>query len=478
MSSDYDKFRASGIDLGALGAAPGGEAYFCTPRGAQIIGSEGADGVHYCFAPGYGDTVFAVSPGNAEPDYVRAVARSFTDFLRLLLACGHSAAVEQCGRMTREGFSAYLAGNAPSAEAREIMDAVSEIFGLSPMEDPWGYIHELQSGFDYGGIHYTDPGLMADMAIEAEPEREWAVYYSGGLWGGGEDGGRPGAEISLRREFAAFGSRWTALSAYACEEGLVLDVAREVEPMSLRAFMERHGLGFGGSGREPDRAERLRMEAENPMELEVRASVAVNGRELRESGGSGTAWLPLAGAENGAEARRFVERYGLDADYCQDIRRLRFDWDGPREIESLTLRLAPEPVRLPGAPFRARAGGEIGLIHPLTGAQYTLRVNSVKAEEGEELEYNGHIFPNKRIRMEYETIPGAPGLDIEDCRPGDPPRRTGGGDGAVCGASAMLSGGEGERCALSSAYFELPEDIVWLPVWRVERGAEAEFKLV
>ena len=45
MSSDYDKFRASGIDLGALGAAPGGEAYFCTPRGAQIIGSEGADGV-------------------------------------------------------------------------------------------------------------------------------------------------------------------------------------------------------------------------------------------------------------------------------------------------------------------------------------------------------------------------------------------------------------------------------------------------
>ena len=316
------------------------------------------------------------------------------------------------------------------------------------------------------------------MAIEAEPEREWAVYYSGGLWGGGEDGGRPGAEISIRREFAAFGSRWTALSAYACEEGLVLDIAREVEPMSLRAFMERHGLGFGGSGREPDRAERLRMEAENPMELELRASVTVNGRELRESGGSGTAWLPLAGAENGAEARRFVERYGLDADYCQDIRRLRFDWDGPREIESLTLRLAPEPVRLPGAPFRARAGGEIGLIHPLTGAQYTLRVNSVEAEEGEELEYNGHIFPNKRIRMEYETIPDAPGLDIEDCRPGDPPRRIGGGDGAVCGVSAILSGGEGEHCALSSAYFELPGDIVWLPVWRVERGAEAEIELV
>ena len=65
----------------------------------------------------------------------------------------------------------------------------------------------------------------------------------------------------------------------------------------------------------------------------------------------------------------------------------------------------------------------------------------------------------------------APGSRIEDCSPGDPPRRTGGGDGAVCGASAILSGGEGERCALSSAYFELPGDIVWLPVWRVERGA-------
>ena len=30
---------------------------------------------------------------------------------------------------------------------------------------------------------------MADMAIEAEPEREWAVYYSGGLWGGGRTAG-------------------------------------------------------------------------------------------------------------------------------------------------------------------------------------------------------------------------------------------------------------------------------------------------
>ena len=39
--------------------------------------------------------VFAVSSMNAAPDFVHPLAKDFADFLRLLLACGDAAALEQ-----------------------------------------------------------------------------------------------------------------------------------------------------------------------------------------------------------------------------------------------------------------------------------------------------------------------------------------------------------------------------------------------
>ena len=59
---------ASAANLAPLGVERGeGELYFCTPRGASMIGWEGADGIHYCFVRGCGGTVFAVSPMNTAP---------------------------------------------------------------------------------------------------------------------------------------------------------------------------------------------------------------------------------------------------------------------------------------------------------------------------------------------------------------------------------------------------------------------------
>ena len=54
MDKTYRRFLASGLDLSPLGLERGGEAYFCTPRGASIAFSEGVDGVHYCFVRGCG----------------------------------------------------------------------------------------------------------------------------------------------------------------------------------------------------------------------------------------------------------------------------------------------------------------------------------------------------------------------------------------------------------------------------------------
>ena len=60
------------------------------------------DGIHYCLIRGFGDIVFAVSPMNPAPHYVHPLARTFSDFMRLL-ACGSCDALEQA----RPFFSEY-----------------------------------------------------------------------------------------------------------------------------------------------------------------------------------------------------------------------------------------------------------------------------------------------------------------------------------------------------------------------------------
>ena len=102
----YERFRQQGIDSSQLGLLPADDSgrYFCTPRGAEIIGRAGVDGVHYCFVAGYGEMVFSVTPMNLPGEYVHPLARTFEDFLRLLLSCNSLDVMEQAYRMDRAAF--------------------------------------------------------------------------------------------------------------------------------------------------------------------------------------------------------------------------------------------------------------------------------------------------------------------------------------------------------------------------------------
>jgi len=97
MAAFYQKFLRKNIDLSPLSVMrrEDNDPYFCTPKGASIFGWAGVDGIHFCFVRGFGETVFAVSPMNGGRDCVHVIARDFADFLRLLLATGDSAALEQ-----------------------------------------------------------------------------------------------------------------------------------------------------------------------------------------------------------------------------------------------------------------------------------------------------------------------------------------------------------------------------------------------
>lgn len=60
----YQKFLRLGISLASIGIETRNDEtlYFCTPKGASLIGWAGVDGIHYCFIRGFGEMVFAVSP--------------------------------------------------------------------------------------------------------------------------------------------------------------------------------------------------------------------------------------------------------------------------------------------------------------------------------------------------------------------------------------------------------------------------------
>lgn len=477
MDKTYEKFLRTGIDLAPLGVERGeGELYFCTPRGASMIGWEGADGIHYCFVRGYGGTVFAVSPMNTAPDYVHAVAQDFADFLRLLLACGHGAAIEQCWRWSRGQFDAYLAENPPTDAALAVMGEIREKLGLKPMEDAWGYIHALQDGFDYGKIKYEDPECIASPS-EPEPE-PWCVRFHGGR-------DKPGTELRLDRRFTWAGRECCVPAVYSCAKGLVMDVGMSAPVEEVLAFMARWAPQGKARYSDFSKADRMRIEYEHPLSLDFSASVTVNGRVLDSEGASGWGWAPIEGWEN-REAQRAVEHYGLDPGRCWQFSRIRFPWKRRMEIKSLDAVFTPERVDVPGECFTvSRAGEEVQLVSPVDGEQYTLTVCEYSAARTKFRDDSEWEFPEQYVTLEYTLTPELDRDDFQltDVSEGDRPRlrRSSAGFGPTASASALIaviSGGDGRHAASSSLYFEAPQQIEWLPVFREYPCEALELKLM
>ena len=125
MAAFYQKFLRRHLDLSSLSVMrrEDNDPYFCTPKGASIFGWAGVDGIHFCFVRGFGETVFAVSPMNGGKDCVHVIARDFSDFLRLLLATGDSAALEQAWQWDEAQFDAFLAENPPTDEKKAVLSA-------------------------------------------------------------------------------------------------------------------------------------------------------------------------------------------------------------------------------------------------------------------------------------------------------------------------------------------------------------------
>lgn len=374
MSRFYQNFLRKHINLATLGVEqnPDNTPYFCTPKGASIIGWAGVDGIHYCFIRGFGEIVFAINPSNANPDYVHPIAKNFEDFLRLLLASGSADALEHAWMWDKEQFDTYIKENTPAESGQAVLAKIADTLLLAQMESPWQYIKELQNTFDYIKIKYTEDFYDPDMngSVELTPPK-WEVYFDGNFCGH-RGKKRAGTEIPIGKEFDWAGHQWLIPAVYSCSQGLVVDFCMRVERLQLQNFIDRWNFTEkNGNPRHFTQDERRIMEHENPTTLDFRGTLTLNGKEMKQKHGCGVGYNPLDTAcGNNLEGRWAVTHYSLDQNSGWMIWRCAFPWiiKLKPQIKSLSVMMEQDHVAVPGTLFRANAPGDtVNFINPQTG---------------------------------------------------------------------------------------------------------------
>lgn len=495
----YKQFMQCNIDLSPLGIMQREDTtpYFCTPKRARIIGWAGVDGIHYCFAHRFGEIIFAVSPMNGPKEWVHPIAHSFGDFLRLLIACGDAAALEQAWAWDKAQFDAFLAENPPTHEQANTIEALEQTCHLSPMEHPFACIKELQDGFDYSRIQYTDD--YDDFAPSEPVLPVWKVYFEGGFWSEREIS-RAGTEIPVQSKFLWDGREVLVPSVYSCAKGLVVDVCIKIPAKDIRAFMDKWNLSPKNDGSDFTEEQQMQAEAESPMAISFSPEVTVNGKVLRTSHGSGLSWNPCTSDANCLEAKGAIEHYGLDPSSGWVVSRHAFPWATarrPKEIKALSLTLAVDPVRLPGSKFEGDTPGvQIAFIHPINGKKHTLTILECEKQEMPEHAFRdeGFDFPTHYTAMSYTMVPELPegAFSVMDTVQGDRPRKKQADPNAptadcVAMSVGIIGGADGPtavfigskpRAACSSLHFSPEYDVQWQMIFHEKMQSDITSTLI
>ena len=515
MTPLYQTFKKLPINFSTIGLEqpPSTSDYFCTPKGAKIIGWAGVDGIHYCFIEGFGDMVFAVSPCNLPGDYVHPLAESFEDFLRLMLMCSGLDAMEQVHGWNKDTFENYMTELRVSIEQKEIFEVIAEQLHLEPMDFPFEYIKNLQRRFNYRSIPWKEeyrkyvPEEAEEVCLdsgedEAEAQKEipWCVYFGEGIWHHqGKD--KPGTEIRVGKQFVWNGNVFHIPSIYACSRGLVIDFCVEVEPSKIKEFLgkiEKYG------DREDKWSHEIReeMHCTNPTNIDFRAETVVNGKQLRQRNGISFGWMPeslcpeAGGWANDPEIEQVMEHYGLDKTRGWSFHRTSYAWATIRkpQVKSVNLTMRAEDVSMMALRFTTpKVGESITITRPATGEEYTLTVEEIEDQQMdskrmERLHHGELEFPTHYKAMTYTLAPDLPGnrFLVQDTKQSDRPRPhlkpenvagkrefaassiaiIGGADGPT--SVFLLSNGSSRRphSACSALTFEPAEEVEWKAVFR------------
>ena len=315
----YEQFKKLNIDFSAISMIQrnGNDTYFCTPKGAHIIGWAGIDGIHFCFIQGFDEMVFAVDPTGMPGDYVHPIARNFKDLIRLLLTCGGMAAIEQARLWSETEFYTFLKGNEITEEQVNVLSFLQTQFSILPMEQPYSYIKEVQQSFDYSQLKFPDK--YSDMiSPDEELIPEWKVVYDGGFWA---SKGKAAKTIPVGKTFTWKNASFFVSCVYTCSKGLIIDFCIAYDHNIQKSFLTNWGL---------------------------QQLINMNGEPLKTGCGYFVWWNPKGlhkDISHIEEAKWILEHYGLDLSECWTIQRYCFPWLTSRVpvIKSLDLHLQQNP---------------------------------------------------------------------------------------------------------------------------------------
>lgn len=131
-------------------------SYFCYPVNARVIGFEGC--ILYCAIEEYGEMVFASNPESCADKNVYPLAKNFSDFMRLILACGLTNPIEQIVWMDKKQFEQHMQDERAiqTEEQKAVLLLLSKELKLSPMDNPFEYVKAMQRDFDDSHIKFSD----------------------------------------------------------------------------------------------------------------------------------------------------------------------------------------------------------------------------------------------------------------------------------------------------------------------------------
>lgn len=504
---DIKSFKKTKIDLSPLGFNQNGdfELYYCTPKMAQIIASSGVDGIHYCTIPQFGEIIFAVSPMNFG-DCVHPIARCFEDLLCLLLRCGDIAALEQCYAWDEEQYKAFLIDCPATEEQQVVLDEIKSKCGLEPIPDSFAYVKELQAEFDLLQIPYIEDYYDPEMnAAAPEVPIEWAVYYEHGFWSRNAKG-KPGEEIVINKSFSWGDEVWHIPAVYSCSKGLVVDFCIEIQPEKEKAYLDKW---YPVLAKDENISNELReqIEQENPIDINFRTHLQVNGKPVIAEHGNAIQWIPESclpdGVRSEREAKEVIRHYGLDETKVWSFHRWSFPWASKRkpEIKTISIKLERDPVAIQGIHFKnPSVGDEITFVHPVHNTEHKLTVLAYEKQEFSRQGFQDeeYEFPTLHTAMIYTLEPELSGrnFQVRDCLQNEQPKRKlrnqfepqasydacavaiiGGADGPT---AIFVSAGQNseQHCALSALRFEYADDIEWKIVFREKLMEDVETDLM
>lgn len=494
----YEQYIKNKFDLSAFGIERGESRsdYFCTPKGAKIIGWTGVDGIHYCTIKALGETVFAVEPMGYAGRHAFPIAESFEDFLRLLMACGHEAYIEQAHAWSREQYDNFAKDNPLTTKANEQSLYLQNEYGLAPINDPYQYLKTIYDNFDFSTVPYKKDYYEYVPKDEMPLPKEWQVYFSLHDRKGGE---RAGEELSLNAHFSWAGYEWSVPSAYICAKGLVLDVFSEADSDKVHAFLFKWMFAEEDESKLTDE-QRNQITQENPLAFDYRSCIEVNGKLLREKQGRGNGWVQGYEMYESEAMRDILDHYGLSLDKCWIWHRMSFPWatKSKPSIKSLALKLEQRPVSIIGERFNVTdVGQQINFIHPVTNVAHTLTVAEYEQDtlSLDRQFWDGYEHPTHLTKMAYTLEPELSNMQfsVSDAKQSDAPKKINVSalNNDFASAIAIIGGADGPtsvimgvprtekklHAACSALTFEPQKKVEWKMTFREKTVEDFEIQL-